>query len=128
MQPSFERRLGQSPFSLLDQPRFRAGFDFLRLRAEVGELDVTLADWWQEFQQVDDAAREDLIRQAREEQQRSQQAQRVQAPQGKTHRLPAAPDGDGFSSDAAPSNDDAPRKRRRRRRKPGGAGAPDATN
>jgi poly(A) polymerase len=129
MQPRFERRLGQSPFSLLDQPRYRAGYDFLRLRAEVGEVDVTLADWWQEFQQVDDAAREDLIRQAREEQQRSQQTQRAHAPQGKTHRLPAAAsEGEDFTPDATAQGDDAPRKRRRRRRKPGGAGAPDATN
>ena len=36
MQPRFERRLGQSPFGLVEQPRFRAGFDFMRLRAEAG--------------------------------------------------------------------------------------------
>ncbi|MCQ8780394.1 polynucleotide adenylyltransferase PcnB, partial [Escherichia coli] len=31
MQPRFERRVGNSPFTLVEQPRFRAGFDFLRL-------------------------------------------------------------------------------------------------
>ncbi len=36
MQPRFEKRTGSAPYSLLDQPRFRAGFDFLRLRAQTG--------------------------------------------------------------------------------------------
>ncbi|MEO7244742.1 MAG: polynucleotide adenylyltransferase PcnB, partial [Rubrivivax sp.] len=49
MQPRFEKRTGNAPFSLVEQPRFRAGFDFMRLRADVGEVDVVLADWWQEF-------------------------------------------------------------------------------
>ena len=32
-----------APDSLVEQPRFRAGFDFLRLRADVGEVDAALA-------------------------------------------------------------------------------------
>ena len=67
MQPRFERRSGQAPFNLVEQPRFRAGFDFLRLRADAREIDDTLADWWQEFSLADDAAREDLVQQARAE-------------------------------------------------------------
>ena len=61
MQPRFDKRIGSTPFSLVEQARFRAGFDFLRLRAEVSEVEVSLADWWQEFSMADDAAREDLI-------------------------------------------------------------------
>jgi len=61
MQPRFDKRIGSTPFSLVEQARFRAGFDFLRLRAEVSEVEVSLADWWQEFSTADDAAREDLI-------------------------------------------------------------------
>ena len=38
MQPRFEKRVGNAPFSLLDQPRFRAGFDFMRLRGQIGEI------------------------------------------------------------------------------------------
>lgn len=53
---------------MIAQVRFRAGFDFLRLRADVGEVDEMLANWWQEFQQADEARREDLIAQVREEQ------------------------------------------------------------
>jgi poly(A) polymerase len=67
MQPRFEKRVGSAAFSLVEQARFRAGFDFLRLRAEVAEVELTLADWWQEFSTADDAAREDLIQQAKSE-------------------------------------------------------------
>jgi len=61
MQPRFDKRIGSTAFSLVEQARFRAGFDFLRLRAEVSEVELALADWWQEFSMADDAAREDLI-------------------------------------------------------------------
>ena len=67
MQPRFEKRIGSAAFSLVEQARFRAGFDFLRLRAEVAEVELTLADWWQEFSTADDATREDLIQQAKSE-------------------------------------------------------------
>ena len=56
----------------MEQPRFRAGFDFMRLRADAGEVDVVLADWWQEFSQASDAVREDLVAQLREEQHKGQ--------------------------------------------------------
>ena len=83
MQPRFEKRIGSTPFSLVEQARFRAGFDFLRLRAEVSEVDVTLADWWQEFSTADDVAREDLIQQAK-----SDKPNHAQATPGKARRAP----------------------------------------
>jgi hypothetical protein len=43
MQPRFERRNGKAPYKLLEHPRFRAGFDFLLLRCESGELDADSA-------------------------------------------------------------------------------------
>ena len=66
MQPRFERRTGSTPLTLVEQPRFRAGFDFLRLRGDVGEVDVALADWWEEFCQAGDEERADLIDSVRE--------------------------------------------------------------
>ena len=39
MQPRFERRVGKSPYKLLEHPRMRAGYDFLLLRCQSGELD-----------------------------------------------------------------------------------------
>ena len=92
MQPRFEKRTGSGPFGLVDQARFRAGFDFLCLRAEVGEIDIELADWWEEFQHADDDARVSLIQAVRP--------------------APRAVRADGS---------EAPRKRTRRRRKPGAA-------
>src|SRR5438132_94678 len=35
MQPRFEKRSGNTPFTMVEQPRFRAGFDFMRLRSDV---------------------------------------------------------------------------------------------
>ncbi|MES2633501.1 MAG: polynucleotide adenylyltransferase PcnB [Pseudomonadota bacterium] len=145
MQPRFDKRTGSTPFSLVEQPRFRAAFDFMRLRADIGEVDVLLADWWQEFSQASDAVREDLVAQLRDEQHKGQRRVRVARPVERaegaepaarsnpparvTERAePAArneprDDGDGGEG-VEGATGDAPRKRRRRRRKPGGGGAP----
>jgi poly(A) polymerase len=132
MQPRFEKRSGNTPFSLVEQPRFRAGFDFMRLRADVGEVDVVLADWWQEFSQASDAVREDLVAQLREEQHKGQRRVRASKPQDKSadaipERANSQSDDDSMSPEydsATGGGADAPRKRRRRRRKPSGEGGP----
>ena len=49
LQPRFERRTGRSPFRLVDHLRFRAGYDFLLLRAAADEIPVALGDWWTAF-------------------------------------------------------------------------------
>ena len=61
MQPRFERRAGNSALALLEQPRFRAGLDFLRLRGEVGEADPALAEWWEAFFQAGDDERDAML-------------------------------------------------------------------
>jgi poly(A) polymerase len=61
MQPRFERRQGHTPYTLLEQPRFRASFDFLRLRADAGELDAELATWWEDFSLGTEEEREALL-------------------------------------------------------------------
>lgn len=66
MQPRFERRNGKSPYKLLEHPRFRAGFDFLLLRCESGELDAEIGNWWATFYAGDVAERERLINSARD--------------------------------------------------------------
>jgi poly(A) polymerase len=66
MQPRFERRNGKNPYKLLEHPRFRAGFDFLLLRCESGELDAELGNWWASFYGGDIAERERLVNAARE--------------------------------------------------------------
>ncbi len=54
LQPKFNTRVGSKPSRLLAHPRFRAGYDFLLLRAETGGAEPELATWWQAFQQADE--------------------------------------------------------------------------
>src|SRR5574343_758100 len=115
MQPRFERRVGNGPFTLIEQPRFRAGFDFLRLRAQAGEADAELATWWEAFSLADHDERKDLLDAARKQEAGKRQA-RASAPAA-TRRAPAAGDVEVSLDDAAPA-----KKRRRRRRKPAGEG------
>jgi poly(A) polymerase len=61
MQPRFEQRAGQRPYRLLEQPRFRAAYDFLLLRCESGEVEKSLGDWWTSFQDADDDARATML-------------------------------------------------------------------
>lgn len=49
LQFRFTQRNGKRPRQLLTHPRFRAGYDFLLLRAEAGEIEQELADWWTGF-------------------------------------------------------------------------------
>jgi poly(A) polymerase len=147
MQPRFEKRVGSAPFGLVEQPRFRAAFDFMRLRAENGELEEVLSDWWEEFSLADDNLRHDMIDEVRLE----LQQQRGKGPRAARPR-PASPAGEGGAPDtpaahrpqraqlaiAQPGEDSAgdgeassAPKRRRRRRKPAGpregGAAPDPT-
>ncbi len=50
LQPRFSRRSGIKSLSLLQHPRFRAAYDFLLLRAQVGVADPELARWWTDIQ------------------------------------------------------------------------------
>ncbi len=61
LQPRFAMRAGKRPFGLLAHPRFRAGFDFLLLRCESGEVDMELGQWWEKFQHVGDAQRAAML-------------------------------------------------------------------
>ena len=53
LQPRFEQNAGKRPLRLIEQPRFRAGYDFLLLRAQSGEVPMKLADWWTAFYDAD---------------------------------------------------------------------------
>jgi poly(A) polymerase len=61
LQPRFEQRAGKRPYALLEQPRFRAGYDFLLLRAQAGEIDNEVAEWWTEFQNADGNQRGEML-------------------------------------------------------------------
>jgi poly(A) polymerase len=64
LQPRFEQRSGQRPYRLLEHPRFRAGWDFLDLRAQSGELEGDLAElpgWWDRFANAGHDERERML-------------------------------------------------------------------
>ncbi|HJV83990.1 MAG TPA: polynucleotide adenylyltransferase PcnB [Noviherbaspirillum sp.] len=61
MQPRFDRRTGKSPYKLLEHPRMRAGYDFLLLRCESGEIDPEIGEWWTAFMAADGEGRAELI-------------------------------------------------------------------
>ena len=141
MQPRFERRSVNSSHGLVEQARFRAAFDFLRLRADAGEVDDLLADWWQEFSLARDSERQDMLETVRAEQSRTRSPRMQRAPAAPAQpaagpgvpigRTGAAAKTRGDDADEAGdqqqaafeaegTDESAPRKRRRRRR--GGAG------
>lgn len=60
LQGKFSRTIGARPFRLLEQPKFRAAYDFLQLRAETGGADPQLVDWWSRFQEADEPLRSQM--------------------------------------------------------------------
>ncbi|WP_372661226.1 polynucleotide adenylyltransferase PcnB [Hydrogenophaga sp.] len=143
MQPRFDKRVGTSPFSLVDQARFRAGFDFLRLRAQVGEVEEELAHWWETFSMASDEMRQDMVDAQRRDNQAKPGAGKVRRVKRTDADHPSnlpqddprfrAADDERGEDDGGPSlapafegtatDGTAPaKKRRRRRRKPTGAG------
>jgi poly(A) polymerase len=148
MQPRFEKRLGSSPFGLVGQARFRASFDFLRLRADAGDAEEELATWWEDFSMESDTGRDGMVADFRD---RMRQTQAKSPPKPKkapvrtgprtvqiqngddlggalsplppiqTARQTPADDADlpdEESTDDSITDPDAPKRRRRRRRKP----------
>jgi poly(A) polymerase len=119
MQPRFERRTVNGATTLINQVRFRAGYDFLRLRADCGDVPVELAEWWEDFHLGNEEDREAMLEDLRA------------SSHAKPRRVPAASGAPGAVNDdtaeaepeaAAGDAAAAPRKRRRRRRRPAGGG------
>lgn len=101
MQLRLNRTRGKRVLGLLGQARFRAAYDFLCLRAQVGDADPELARFWTELQELDETQRAAAVDPGRRRQ------------------------ADGPAADQAAAGDDGPsrprrRRRRPRRRKPGG--------
>ena len=126
MQPRFERRAPHSAMTLLEQPRFRAGFDFLRLRGEVGEADPALADWWEAFFQAGDDERYRMLEAVREPRGGPRRVRRVPAAAAAGQAATATADAGGRDAASRPLDGDGSRRRRRARagRRPGAAQAP----
>ena len=61
LQTRFRFRHGKRAESLLAHPRFRAAWDFLKLRAEAGDADPELAEFWGRVQDADEEERRKLL-------------------------------------------------------------------
>lgn len=61
LQPRFEQRAGKRPFGLLANPRYRAGYDFLLLRCESGEIPAELGEWWTKFAEAEGEERNAML-------------------------------------------------------------------
>jgi poly(A) polymerase len=141
MQPRFTRRTGQGVQTLVEQPRFRAGFDFLRLRGTAGEIDAALPQWWEQFSTANADERAALLESAREVAAPNRAGPRRGVRPGAAgtpraeHDKPAGPaapasqtpqeaDDEATQVDTEPQADPARRRRRRRRRTGQVAAAP----
>jgi len=114
MQPRFERRTGKSPYRLIEHPRFRAGLDFLVLRAASGEIDQEIATWWTAFFAADFNERDVMMVTMSTVKQRNAK---------KSLRTVMGNDGmtevdANIASPPSPASTAAPKKRRRRPKKP----------
>jgi poly(A) polymerase len=64
MQLRLDRIGGRRSGRLLSHPRFRAAYDFMLLRAEVGEVDSGVAEWWTDFQSGSEESRQVMSEEA----------------------------------------------------------------
>lgn len=56
LQARLLQRRSRHSLQLLARPRFRAAYDFLLLRAQIGEVPQELAQWWTQIQTLDQEA------------------------------------------------------------------------
>ena len=98
LQPQLENPRSRRVLRLIEQPRFRAAYDLLLLRAKVGLVQRELADWWTALQAAAPQQREEMV-------------QALEASRGSRPRGEGDNAGDGAG--------DKPRRRRRRRRPAG---------
>lgn len=65
LQDKLARREGKRAFKCFEHPKFRAGYDFLLLRAEIEKDNSALAElatWWTDFQNVSNDARVQMVK------------------------------------------------------------------
>ncbi|MDZ7770677.1 MAG: hypothetical protein U5K38_17210 [Woeseiaceae bacterium] len=58
LQPRFGRMSGRRAQKLLEHRRFRAAYDFMLLRAEIGEISADTAEFWTRVQTEDEKGRD----------------------------------------------------------------------
>ena len=61
LQPQLEHPRGRRALRLLEQARFRAAFDLLLLRAQVGMAQQDVAQWWTKLQEISPQQRAEAV-------------------------------------------------------------------
>ena len=61
LQIYLEKSIGKRARRLIDNPRFRAAYDFVLLREQAGENLNGLGDWWTKFQESDEETQIKMI-------------------------------------------------------------------
>jgi poly(A) polymerase len=124
MQPRFLRRNGGTPFRLVDHPRWRAAYDFFWLRSTVGNADPELAQWWSDFAESDEHARQSMVTAIASASRGKPQQRGVKTPSAPVTAAPDRKDAELTSNEddadldegfEGASNEPGPAKRKRRR-------------
>lgn len=92
LQPRFQRTRGGRSMGFLEHRRFRAAYDFMLLRTEIGEVDEEIAKFWTDVQEQDRSAREQSFGMRHD-------TTRTKAPRKRRRRRRRKPSGDGGSAD-----------------------------
>jgi poly(A) polymerase len=79
---------------VLEHLRFRAGYDFMLLRVEAGELPQELGEWWTAFVEADPIGREALLNDAATESRAGTGTGRKRRRRGGARRSRAAAEGE----------------------------------
>ena len=61
LQLRLPRRAGNQAFRLMEHKRFRAGYDFLLLREDTGEIESGLGHWWTIFQDASEEKQQEMV-------------------------------------------------------------------
>ena len=114
LQPRLEGPRGRRALRLLEQSRFRAGYDLLILRASLGMADASVAQWWTRLQEVSPEERERMVDAVPGGQGGRMQGGGTQG--GSAQGGGTVDSGTENTADSDRAGDGAPRRRRRRSR------------
>ncbi|NJM12492.1 MAG: polynucleotide adenylyltransferase PcnB [Synechococcaceae cyanobacterium SM1_2_3] len=91
MQPRLTAITGKRPLRLLTHPRFRAGYDFLLLRADADQEAAELAAWWTNFLALDDMGRAQATQPAAAKKSKSRRRRKSRSASKGDQAAPPAP-------------------------------------
>ncbi len=86
LQPKLTHRIRKRIFPLLENPRFRAAYDFMLLRAEAGETDLTpLCEWWTKIQEEPKPAQLEMVQELQPHHGRKRRARKPRQRKSSAH-------------------------------------------